>query len=62
MIKKNIFIKIFLISVIAVFATSCAKLKTLPKHNTPLIKEDIRTLGKKNYGRNSGDGASSCFR
>ena len=47
MIKKNIFIKIFLISVIAVFATSCAKLKTLPKHNTPLIKEDIRTLGKK---------------
>ncbi len=47
MIKKNIFIKLLFFIVIASLLNSCANLKKLPKHNTPLIKDDISKLGKK---------------
>ena len=47
MIKRNPFIKLLFFIVLASLLNSCANLNKLPKHNTPLIKDDIRTLGKK---------------
>jgi type IV pilus assembly protein PilQ len=47
MIKRNSFIKLLFFIVLASLLNSCANLNKLPKHNTPLIKNDIRTLGKK---------------